>query len=548
MHLTKNSIYKTAVYLRLSRDDFNKVESDSISNQRNLILNYLKEHTDLEYVSEYIDDGYTGTNFDRPGFQKMFSDLQAGIINCVVVKDMSRLGRNYIDTGQYMETIFPSMNVRLIAITDGYDSADKSNEANNNIVIPFKNLINDAYCRDISIKVRSQLDVKRKDGKFIGSFPSYGYMRDPEDKHHLIIDEFAADIVRKIFTMKLDGYSQANIAAELNALGVLTPYAYKRSLGFNYSVGFAKSSKPKWEASSINRILTNEMYVGSMVQGTVRKINYKIKKLRPVDPEDWIIVKGTHEPIISQTIFDAVQHLLEFDTRTPTSKKVVEPLSGFVKCGDCGENMVKRTVTKKGIKYCYYYCSTYKAGKGCHSHSISASRLEEAVLTAIQKNLQLFMDAVEITRTINEARVLNRPVKLLDDQAAVLDKEILRLNELKIHLYQDKADGILDLEEYKILNEQFSEKIKIAMEKKEAIEQRRGELSMGKIIKSPWVEEYLNMGKISVLTRKAMALLVDQVIVYDKNRIEIVFAHRDEIKAILDEARDYEDSLLKANA
>lgn len=547
MHVKEKHIYKTAIYLRLSRDDFNKVESDSISNQRNLIQNYIKEHTDLSFVSEYIDDGYTGTNFDRPGFQKMLGDIQEGKINCIVIKDMSRLGRNYIDTGQYIETIFPSLNVRLIAITDGYDSADKSNEANNNIIIPFKNLINDAYCRDISVKVRSQLDVKRKNGQFVGSFPSYGYLRDPKDKHHLVVDDYAADIVRKIFAMKLDGYGQAKIAEELNELGILTPYEYKRSLGFNFNAGFIKSENPKWEISSINRILTNEMYVGSMVQGTVRKINYKIKKSRKVDPEDWIIVHGTHEAIVSETVFEAVQRLMQVDTRTPNYKDKVDPLSGFLRCADCGENMVKRKVKRNGTTYSYYHCSTYKAGKGCSSHSINADRLEETVLKVIQNNIKQFIDAVEIARMIDETEVLNRPLRLLEDQIVALDKEIFRFNELKLHLYQDKADGILDLDEYKALNEQFSENIRVATEKKSAIEERRAGMSIAKIVKSPWVQDYIEMGEFKELTRKAVALLIDKIIVYDKDRIEIVFSHRDEMQALYEEAEKYEEELLLAN-
>lgn len=244
MYFNQKSIL-AADYLRLSREDGDKLESDSIRNQRSLINDFVKQHKEIQLVEEYIDDGYSGTNFDRPAFQRMLEDVKRKKINCIIVKDLSRLGRNYIETGRYLEKIFPFMGVRFIAITDHYDSATGSDDADQ-IIVPFKNLINDAYCRDISIKIRSQLDVKRKNGQFIGNFAAYGYLKDPEDKNHLIVDEYAADIVRLIFNLKIDGYSSQRIAARLNEMGVLPPLEYKRSRGMNYNSGFRSGSDPKW--------------------------------------------------------------------------------------------------------------------------------------------------------------------------------------------------------------------------------------------------------------------------------------------------------------
>lgn len=362
MYFNQKSIL-AADYLRLSREDGDKLESDSIRNQRSLINDFVKQHKEIQLVEEYIDDGYSGTNFDRPAFQRMLEDVKRKKINCIIVKDLSRLGRNYIETGRYLEKIFPFMGVRFIAITDHYDSATGSDDADQ-IIVPFKNLINDAYCRDISIKIRSQLDVKRKNGQFIGNFAAYGYLKDPEDKNHLIVDEYAADIVRLIFNLKIDGYSSQRIAAQLNEMGVLPPLEYKRSRGMNYNSGFRSGSDPKWAVTSINRILQNELYIGTMVQGKNRKINYKVKKSSPIARENWIRVENTHEAIIPEESFQYVQSLLEIDTRIAPKRKSVYLFSGFVRCGDCGENMVKRSTTKKGKKYCYYHCSTYKNKEG----------------------------------------------------------------------------------------------------------------------------------------------------------------------------------------
>ena len=222
MYLNNQNSYLTAQYLRLSQEDGDKEESNSIRNQRDLISDFAAQHNDIRIVDEYVDDGYSGANFERPAFQKMIEDIKKQKINCIIVKDLSRLGRNYIETGKYLEKIFPRLGVRFVSITDNYDSANEPGDLDQ-IIVPFKNLINDAYCRDISLKVRSQFEVKRKNGKYVGSFAMYGYCKDPVDKNHLIVDEYAAEIVQLIFNMKLDGYSPQHIADKLNEMHVLTP-------------------------------------------------------------------------------------------------------------------------------------------------------------------------------------------------------------------------------------------------------------------------------------------------------------------------------------
>ena len=290
MFFQGNEKYNCATYLRLSRSDGDQQESNSIKNQRALLNDYMGKHPELHKFDEYVDDGYSGTNFERPDFKRMMQDIEKRNVNCIIVKDLSRFGRNYIETGRYLERIFPFMGVRFIAINDHYDSAEE-NDDKGRILIPFNNLINDTYCRDISLRVRSHLDVKRKEGQFIGSFAGYGYRKDPKDKNHLIIDEYAAGIVQEIFKSKLNGMSSQRIASHLNELGVLPPNEYKRANGFNYTCGFQAGLNQKWTVVSVNRILKNESYTGTLIQGKRRKINYKVKKSHDVGSENWIRVE-----------------------------------------------------------------------------------------------------------------------------------------------------------------------------------------------------------------------------------------------------------------
>lgn len=303
----KNKDIRAAAYLRLSIEDGDKAESNSIGNQRELIRDFAAERPGLHLVEEYADDGYTGTNFERPGFKRMMEDIKSGKINCIIVKDLSRLGRNYIEMGKYLEQIFPMMGIRFIAINDNYDNANTESSDSDSIVVPFKNLLNDSYCRDISIKVRSQLDMKRRKGEFIGGYAIYGYCKDERNKNRLVVDEYAADIVRSIYRRKLEGMSAQAIAEQLNSENVLAPSEYKRLCGLNYHSGFKAGTHAKWQAIQVLRILKNEIYTGTMVQGRRQKINYKIKKIRDVEESGWIRVPNMHEAIIPQKLFDTVQ-------------------------------------------------------------------------------------------------------------------------------------------------------------------------------------------------------------------------------------------------
>lgn len=522
-----------AAYLRLSREDGDKLESDSISNQRELIADYVSHQQGLSIVSEYVDDGHTGTNFERPAFMKMMEDVKSGKINCIIVKDLSRFGRNYIETGRYLEKIFPFMGVRFISILDQYDNSGESDDAQQ-IIVPFKNLINDAYCRDISTKIRSQLDVKRKNGKFIGSFACYGYCKDPRDKNKLVVDPLAAETVRMIFRMKLEGSNSQRIAETLNELGILPPAEYKRSCQMNYDCGFRSGVNPKWEIVSINRILTNEIYTGTMVQGINRKINYKIKLSRPVPKEEWTRVEGTHEPIIERKVFDEVQKLLEIDTRTAPNEETVYLFSGMVVCKDCGENMVRRTSKRGNKTYTYYHCSTYKSGKGCSSHLFSVDRLEEIVLRAVRTQIGWIATAEKILKRIDSINEEQVSIKVLNTQIESLDAEIERYRSLKTKAYTDMLDELISKEEYEIYSKRFSEKLDVVKTQKMTLLEKKHRLLANKIHLKPWIEDFKQYQNVKKLERQIVVKLIDHIEIGGKDEVIIHYHHGCEMEEMFE--------------
>lgn len=290
--------FDAIAYYRLSKDDGTNHESDSIANQRVLIREYVKSHPNIRLVDEAFDDGYTGTNFDRPGFQKVMDAVNAGRINCVIVKDLSRLGREYVETGKYLEMVFPSMGIRFIAINDDVDSGNA--KSSDDILVPVKNIMNETYCRELSKKLRRQFKIQRANGEYLGAFACYGYRKSPEDKHKLIIDEYAAEIVKAIFTFKLKGYSPQSIADYLNSEAVLPPAEYKKSQGLNYKSGLKGAGQAQWKAFTIQNILTNPVYTGVLIQGKRGTPNYKVKQMRVRDEDQWSIVNDNHEAIIDE--------------------------------------------------------------------------------------------------------------------------------------------------------------------------------------------------------------------------------------------------------
>ena len=395
--------WKLGEYIRLSKEDLNrgKDDSNSVVNQKQLLDDYYKQHVDeFESVEEpYVDDGYTGTDTNREGFQKLLADIYAKKINCVIVKDLSRLSRNYTDAGSLIENLFVQMNVRFISLAEGIDSFQNPDSISN-LIVPITNVMNDNFCYQTSKKIRQVFDYKRRNGEFIGGFAAYGYVKDPKDKHALLIDEDAAEVVRDIYTLFIDGMSKNAIVHNLNGRGILCPSEYKKSKGLNYQNPNAEN-KPLWSSKTVSDILKNRLYVGDMVQGRQRVKSYKIHTQEQVPENEWYVVENTHAPIIEREIFEKVQELLKRDTRTAPQQKKLYLFSGFLRCADCGKAMTRSKV-KDTV---YYFCRTYKdqSKTACTKHSIKHNRLEAAVLYAVQQQVYIAVHYSNTIANINTA-------------------------------------------------------------------------------------------------------------------------------------------------
>ena len=532
-------IYDADVYLRLSKEDGDKEESDSITNQRELILEFLKSREDIRIHAVRVDDGYSGVNFERPAFQQMLEDIKTGKVNCVVTKDLSRFGRNYIEVGKYIEKIFPYLGVRFIAVNDRYDSLADDPQADN-IIIPFKNLINDAYCRDISIKIRSNLEAKRKRGDFVGPFAPYGYRKSDEDKNKLEVDEEAAEVVRSIFRLYLQGNNAYKIAEKLNKKNILTPMDYKKECGSAFYTGFKKNIKSKWTHMHILRILSNPVYTGTLVQGKETTPNYKVKKKVKRDQGRWSRVENAHEAIIAAVDFSNVQEQLEMDTRTGTAKEQVYHLSGVVKCGDCGANMVRKTVPSGKRKFVYYVCGGHKRNKDvCSPHSINAKALEESVLKLLNCQIRNVTDLGRILDKLDDAQIRKGEIDKRNRQATKKKEEIEKYNHLRLDLYEDYKDGLVTKEEYLELKEIYEKRTQTAEQILEAMEVEAAFLAHGREDTCGWVNEFKKYGLLECLSREIVIFLIAQIFVYEKKegerypRIEVQFKYAEEFQASL---------------
>lgn len=297
---------RCGAYLRISREDTVEGESNSLSNQRKLICQFIREQQNFELCCEWIDDGVSGSHFQREGIHRMLAAVSRREVTCVIVKDLSRFGREYIETGYYLQEFFPKHQIRFIAVCDGYDSAS-CHFMEQNLLMPILNILNDSYCQDISVKVRTQQRIKRQEGAYIGAFCAYGYQKDPVDKNHLVTDEAAADVVRSIFEKRLAGFSAEKISKWLNERKIPSPYCHKRNADSRYASGFVRKGDALWHPNAVRRILKNEIYTGSVVQGKRRKISYKLSERENIPKEQWVRVPGMHEPIVSEEVFEAAQ-------------------------------------------------------------------------------------------------------------------------------------------------------------------------------------------------------------------------------------------------
>lgn len=524
--------YDADAYLRISREDGDKAESDSITNQRDLITDFLEKHPEIRLHEIRTDDGHTGVNFDRPDFIRMMEAVRKKEVNCIIVKDFSRLGRNFIETGKYIEKIFPFMGVRFISINDDYDSA-RPRTSSDNLIVPVKNLMNDAYCRDISIKIRSQQDVKRRKGQFIAPFAMFGYLKDPKDKHRLMVDEFAAGVVRDMFHLLLDGYSSEAVSGYLNEQGIPSPFEYKRLLGSGYKTPFRRNPKAVWTSTAVLRILKNPVYIGTLEQGKRSSPNYKVRKQFAVPREEWAVKEDTHEPVVSRDTFENVAKILGADVRTAPGGKTVYPLGGLVYCADCGRSMVRKNNSTASHPYFYYICSGSKEKSGCTSHIIRVELLEQAVFAAVREQIRSVLDVGRTLADIAKLPYTGRQVKKTDERLKAKRDEMEKYQLYRMKLHEDYTDGIITREDYAAFGRRYDLKVQDAEQAILTLEQEIEHLVEGRSGEQKWIAYFKQYQNIEELNRKLAVELIDRILVFEGRRIQIRFKFQCEYESAL---------------
>ena len=467
----------------------------------------------------------------------MIEDIKAGVINCVIVKDLSRFGRNYIEVGKYLEEIFPVYGVRFIAISENYDSAF-TNGGNEQLVIPFMNLVNDAYCRDISIKTRTSLEMKQQKGEYVGAFAPYGYRKAPDDNHLFLVDEEAAAVVKRIFELTIGGMSNGKLAALLNQEGVPSPAEYKRLHGENFVCHFQKNRKAQWSALVIRQILGNRVYLGVMEQGKTYSINYKVKARRNREPGQWYRVENMHEPIVEKDTFELVQKILANDLRTSPGEENVYMFSGIVVCGCCGEKLLRYKKTLKGKEYIYYGCYDKKKILRCPGVCIRENKLEQAVTQTVRQHIASIIKMAELLEDIKSIPLKEQELKSIDLLVEEQEKEIQRIGRLKLKLYEDYHDQFISRQEYRDFEMIYRQREKDAEQKKEELQKKKEQFLQGDTVLQRWLEEFSVHRNVEHLNRFLLVTLVEQVKVFSANEIEVQFRYKDEFdiaRAVIEE-------------
>lgn len=523
--------WRLGIYIRLSKEDLKKGKDDSnsVKNQRDLLNDFYRRNIDeFESITEYVDDGHTGTDANREDFQRLLADVMSGKINCVIVKDLSRFARNYSDAGSLIDNLFVQMGVRFISLAENVDSY-KNPDSVSNIIVPITNVMNDNYCYQTSKKIRQVFDYKRRNGQYIGAFAPYGYVKHPKDKHRLIVDPDAAENVKLIFTMLIQGSSKRAIALYLNEHGVPSPSAYKVQKGLPVSTrGY---DDPMWGARMIHSILTNPTYTGDLAQGRSRVKSYKVHQIEAVLREEWVEVAGTHEAIIDYETFDKVQALLQRDTRTSPKGREVHLFSGFLKCADCGRAITRCVGKNNNV---YYSCSTYKnrSRTACTMHSIKHERLEAAVLFAVQHQVHLAVSYSEIVTQINSAPIKKSQSYRLDDLIAAKERELTKITRYKQSLYQDWKDGEITQQEYRDMKADYERQTSDISAVLTRLNAERAELANGVDNEHPALVAFMKYQNIEALNREILVELVDYIKVYENGNISVKFKFADELRKI----------------
>ena len=527
------NIYNVAIYVRLSIEDkYYKNGTDSLATQEEMALEYMKDKADMKLYKVYSDNGETGSNFERQGFQDMMYDVYNGKVNCIIVKDLSRFGREYIEMGDYLEKIFPLIGVRFIAINDHYDN----NVTSFDISVPIKNIINTLYAKDLSKKSAAALRIKQQNGEFIGTYAAYGYTKSKEDKHKIVIDEETAPVVKMIFEWKAQGLSYASIGRKLYDMGIMPPCRYR------YDKGILKDKRYSdivfWSQRTLKTILENEVYIGNMVQGRRKSRFFDGMNEIRVDKQNWSVVKHTHEPIISQELFDKVQKQL-----AQTRERYFENLGKYdkvsnkenifktkVACGDCGTPLTRYKnagkENKKKIFYSYICPRHALYLNQCNFLSISEKDLKEIVMSSIKMQMSYLSDMEIMFLNIAGSKEVKK--KQADLTRAISDSlaNISYIRTSRIRIASDLAKGLICDEEFNTIKNEFDKQLRAETEKLDGIRKKRDKFD--KIISAPkWISELKKYHDSKILTRDMVEAFIEKIIIYPDKRIEIMWTYSD---------------------
>ena len=514
--------YRVALYIRLSKEDENEGPSESVTNQKSLLNEFVQQHR-LSVYDTYIDDGWSGTNFDRPNFQRMIGDIEAKKVNMVITKDLSRLGRDYIMTGHYMERYFPEHRVRYISLLDGIDTGVDSTA---NDITPFRAIMNDMYAKDISKKIKSVKRDKQRKGQFIGGKPMYGYKMHPTEKNKIVIDEEAAPVVRRIFALALSGMSCRQIASSLNSDNVLSPAAYAK----------LPVSKPGpytglWSSERISEMLQNETYIGNMVQGRMVKISYKSKKCLRQSPENWVVVEGTHEPIIDPETFQKVQLLVS--SRKHTRSRTYDfLLKGLIFCHECGYPMaVLNRKNAAGEDRLFFVCRTYqrftKAGV-CTCHSIKEETVNEAVLAKVREVCQAYLNPDRLRPIAKEVVENASKAASCEAEMQALQSKITALTTNLDQMYMDRLNGLLSEEDFQRIYQKVKMDRTVLEDRLKSLQEQAKQPVNTEEKAAALVKQFLDSGLSS---RELLVSLIERVELTEEKDIIIKFRFR-ELEAV----------------
>ena len=511
---------KVAIYCRLSDEDKNKTnsldDSESIQNQKNMLNKYAIEQ-EWDIYKIYSDDDYSGLDKERPEWTQMLKDAESRKFSIVLCKSQSRFTRDMELVEKYLHNKFIEWGIRFIGLTDNSDTSNKGNKKQRQIV----GLTNEWYCEDVSENIRAVFDVKRKEGKFIGSFAAYGYVKDPENKNHLIADEDAARVVRMIFDWYLEGYGTQHIAFMLNESGISNPTKYKQDAGLNFINSSQNNDLGLWNKTTVKHILKNEMYIGNMVQGKRKKVSYKSKKIVSTSRNQWFKVENTHEPIVEKSIFFEVQRRIS-ERQRATCEGQAHIFSTKVRCADCGSTMNKVT-TFRGNKrlYSYLRCKIYatSANKAlCTSHVIRLDLLHNIIIEKLREYISHYFDEGNIAESLQSNSDINYRIKKLQNEISILGKQMLQSTQMLKNLYFDKVKGQITAEQFTELNKSISADKAALTKRKEDIEKWINKLNEKSTHKDKWFDILKQYQDIKELTHTMVGELIDFIEIGERNK------------------------------